>query len=73
LAVGSYRSLTAPEGGWVFARGHHTVVVLNMSDGPLDFNIKSGLITVATDRSTEGTSSGDTMSLSPWSGAVIES
>ncbi len=31
LAVGSYRSVASPEGTWVFERGEHTVVALNMS------------------------------------------
>ena len=38
LAVGAYRSLPSPEGGWVFARGERTVVALNMSDQPLELD-----------------------------------
>ncbi len=74
LAVGAYRSLTSPDGGWVFARGDQTVVALNMSDDQLDFNVSSGTITVATDRCPRRHAPPETtLSLSPWSGVVIES
>jgi glycosidase len=72
LAVGSYRSLPAPEDTWVFSRGTGTVVVINMSDATKEITGPGGSITVATDRTVEGTTVDGTLTMAPWSGAVIE-
>ncbi|HWE65471.1 MAG TPA: alpha-amylase family glycosyl hydrolase [Acidimicrobiales bacterium] len=71
LAVGSYRSLPSPEGTWAFARGEHTAVVLNMSDATKEIDGLSGTVVLATDSALEGTDVAATLSLPPWSGAVI--
>jgi alpha-glucosidase len=75
LAVGAYASLPAPEGGWAFSRGDGTVVVLNMSDGPLTFEGVAGTVTVGTDVGLEGAVvDGDQpggVTLEAWSGAVV--
>ena len=73
LAVGSYQSLPAPDGGWVFARGEHTTVALNLSDAPLVLAVGTGTIAVATDRTLEGTDSTGSLTVSGWNGVVIES
>jgi alpha-glucosidase len=70
LAVGSYRSLPSPEGTWVFTRGEHTLVALNMTDDVTDFDDLSGRIVLATDRSLEGSVADGTFALDPWSGVV---
>ena len=73
LAVGSYRSMAAPPRTWVFARGERTVVVINMSDSPEVFSGITGSIGLATDRAREGAEVEGSLTLAPWSGAVIES
>jgi alpha-glucosidase len=73
LAVGSYRSLTSPEGTWVFARGEDTVVAVNMSDSEQSIGDVAGRVTVATSRPLEGTAVGGAVALAPWSGVVIQS
>jgi alpha-glucosidase len=71
LAVGSYRSLPSPAGTWAFQRGAGTVVVLNMSDSPQEFDGITGSIPLATDRAREGSSPRGGLSLAPWSGVVV--
>jgi alpha-glucosidase len=73
LVVGSYRSLPSPEGTWAFARGDRTTVVLNMSESPQDLSPLEGSVTFSTDRSREGTVVEGTLTMAPWSGAVIGS
>jgi alpha-glucosidase len=72
LAVGSYRSLPAPEDTWVFSRGTGAVVVINMSDVTKEITGLRGSITVATDLALEGTAADGVLTVAPWSGAVIE-
>ena len=71
LAVGAYRSLPSPEGTWAFARGEGTTVLLNMSDAPATFDAGPGTVTVATTRALEGSGVEGSLSLPPWSGAVV--
>jgi alpha-glucosidase len=78
LAVGSYRSLPSPEGTWAFQRGAGTVVVLNMSDSPQEFDGfagkfdgVAGTIVLATDRARERTTQEGGLTLTPWSGIVV--
>jgi alpha-glucosidase len=73
LAVGSYRSLPSPEGAWVFARGDHITVALNMSDAAQDVDGLNGVVTLSTDRPLEGTTVSGLTNLAAWSGLVIES
>jgi alpha-glucosidase len=71
LAVGAYHSLPSAEGTWAYARGAATVVLLNMSDGPVGFENVQGKIVVATDGGLEGAVAEGTLTLEPWSGAVV--
>ncbi len=71
LAVGLYRSLPAPEGGWAFARGNATTVLANMSDGPATFTGVTGTVTVGTDRAQAGSVAEGALTLPAWSGAVV--
>ncbi len=73
LAVGTYRSLPSPDQCWVFARGEHSVVALNMSDAPCQVDAATGTIAVATDRAVEGTTCQGAITMAPWSGIVIRS
>ena len=73
LALGSYRSVASPANSWVFARGHRTVVALNMADTATGITGLAGSITLATDRTLEGTIVEGTTTLAPWSGIVVES
>ena len=72
LAVGSYRSLPSPEGTWVFARGARTTVALNMSEAPQTFSALTGTVRLSTLRPQEGEVVEGSLTLTPWSGAVIE-
>jgi alpha-glucosidase len=71
LAVGPYRSLTAPDGAWAFARGDATTVVANLSDAPASFEGVVGTVAVATDRGREGSAIEGVLTLPAWSGAVL--
>jgi alpha-glucosidase len=72
LAVGSYRTLPSPNGAWAFARGESTVVAVNLSDAAVTLDEVSGTTAVATDRTLEGTRVEGSLTLAPWSGAIIE-
>ena len=71
LAIGPYRSLPSPGGTWAFERGAGTVVALNMSDAPQQFDGVAGTIVLATDRAREGSALRDGLTLAPWSGVVV--
>jgi alpha-glucosidase len=72
LALGTYRSLDAPEGVWAFGRGEKTSVVVNLSDQTTIVNGITGSMSVATDRSLEGRLIEGSWAVPPWTGAVIE-
>jgi len=48
------------------------VVVLNMSDSAKAITAPGGSITLATDRSLEGTAVEGALTVAPWTGLVIE-
>jgi alpha-glucosidase len=73
LAVGAYRSLPSPEGTWAYGRREGTVVAVNLSDVPQTVAGLRGMVTLATDRSRQGSTIDDGVELAPWSGVVIES
>jgi alpha-glucosidase len=72
LAVGAYRSLAAPDGTWVFARGRGTVVALNMTDTAQSITGLVGSVSLATERGLEGSVVDGTVTMAPWSGLVVE-
>lgn len=71
LALGAYRSLLSADGTWAYARGEGTVVLLNMSDAPAEFVDVRGRVIVATDGALDGAAAEGTLTLGPWTGAVI--
>jgi alpha-glucosidase len=71
LAVGAYRSLASVDGTWAFGRGDGTAVLLNMADAPADFADVRGTVVVATDAALDGTVVDGSLTLAPWSGAVV--
>jgi alpha-glucosidase len=71
LAVGAYRSLPSAEGTWAYERGAGTVVLLNMSDTPAEFADVRGRVVVATDGTLDGAVAEGTLTLGPWTGAVV--
>jgi glycosidase len=71
LALGAYRSLPSPDGTWAYSRGEGTVVLLNMSDVPADFVDVRGRVIVASDGALEGAAAEGTLTLAPWTGAVL--
>jgi alpha-glucosidase len=72
LALGSYASLSAPDGTWAFRRGGATTVLLNLSDQQHTIEGVDGRVAVATDRAVEGQTAEGSWTLGPWSGAVLE-
>ncbi|HVB91340.1 MAG TPA: alpha-amylase family glycosyl hydrolase [Acidimicrobiales bacterium] len=73
LSVGAYRSLPSPADTWAFLRGARTTVLLNMSDTPQELDPLSGTVILGTDGALEGTSVEGSLTLPPWSGAVVAS
>jgi glycosidase len=75
IAVGSYRTLPAPEGTWAYARdagaGAGAVVLLNMSGGAATFEGVQGTVAVSTDVGLEGSACEGALTLGPWLGAVV--
>jgi alpha-glucosidase len=74
LSLGAYESLAAPAGLWLYRRGAATTVALNMSDEPLDVPVVSGRVVFRTDPPFAPDPAPvveSTLSLGPWTGAVI--
>ena len=65
LREGGYSQVDGP--GWVYRRGAGTVVALNLSDAPVEVDVR-GTIAIATDRS-RSTFDGR---LEPWEGVVLD-
>ncbi len=68
---GTYTSLPAPSGVWVWQRGQHHVVTLNLSEADVPFARPGGLVEVATDRGREGTRLDQATVLSPFEGVLV--
>ena len=71
LVLGDTLPVPAPEGCWAWQRGGSATVVLNMSEGPAEVVIFEGTIRSCTDRNREGERVDGTLSLAPWTGAVV--
>jgi alpha-glucosidase len=71
LRSGTYASLPAPDGAWVYRRGETTIVALNLSDDPVTAEGLAGEVMIGTDRERDGERVAGALSLPPWSGAVI--
>jgi len=75
LLDGDYRRLPSSEGTWVFRRGEHTVVALNLSadDREVALPPGPGTVVLGTRRDREGSATGDALGLGPWEGVVLTS
>jgi alpha-glucosidase len=71
LSDGPYRTLPAPEGCWVFQRGGHHRVAVNLGDAPAGIEGLAGTVVVGTDRAREGSAVGDRITLDRWEGLVV--
>jgi alpha-glucosidase len=67
LREGTYATLTAPAGAWVWRRGEGTVVALNLSDAPVTVEAR-GTLLIGTDRARESFDG----RLGPWEGVVLD-
>jgi alpha-glucosidase len=66
---GSYATLPAPDGAWVWRRGERTVVALNLSDAPVTVDA-AGTVLIGTDRARDGQSFDGR--LGPWEGMLVD-
>jgi alpha-glucosidase len=65
LRSGSYETLRAPAGAWVWRRGERTTVALNLSDQPVAIDARGAVLIATAGESFDGV-------LSPWTGVVID-
>ena len=69
LHSGTYESLSAADGAWVWRRGDGTAVAVNLSDAPVTVDV-AGTVLIATDRARDGKRfDGE---LAPWSAAIVD-
>jgi len=74
LGLGGYARLPSPDEVWCYRRGSTAVVALNLSGTPHDVTVPGGAtVVVGTDPARSGPLHGDTVSLGPWEGVVLES
>jgi alpha-glucosidase len=71
LRSGAYASLVSPPGAWGWRRGSSTIVAVNLSGVSVTVPVEAGVIAIGTDRSRDGETVGDDLSLGPWEGAVL--
>ena len=70
LRRASYEPLDSPEGTWVFRRGPHTTVALNLSAVTQGVALPAGEVLISTTRPA-GSHDGSTLHLAPWEGLVL--
>jgi alpha-glucosidase len=73
LRLGSYRSLEAPDGVWMWARGNATLVAVNLSDEPASVMMPEGTVLIGTRRERDGERIPGEVRLGPWEGLVAAS
>jgi alpha-glucosidase len=71
LRGGGYATLPAPEGAWAWRRGAGTAVAVNLSDAPAPVDGVEGAVLIGTDRARDGEPVPGTLTLAPWTGAII--
>jgi glycosidase len=71
LRAGAYASLASPPGAWAWRRGSSTIVAVNLSGVSVTVRLEAGVIAIGTDRSRDGETVDDDLSLDPWEGAVL--
>jgi alpha-glucosidase len=71
LRSGAYASLAFPPGAWGWRRGTSTIVAVNLSGVSVTVPVGAGVIAIGTDRSRDGETVDEDLSLGPWEGAVL--
>jgi alpha-glucosidase len=71
LQTGSYRAVAATDTVWVWRRGEHVTVILNLSDQGTRVAAPPGQVIIGTDRGRDHEHIGDTIALDPWEGVVL--
>ena len=71
LHAGSYTSLPAPEGAWVWRRGERHVVALNLTDAPVTVEGVTGTVAISAGRDRDGTAVDGELELGGWDGVVV--
>jgi alpha-glucosidase len=71
LLAGSYETLPAPDGTWVWRRDDDVVVAINLSDDEASVRGVDGHIAISTVRSRDGQSTGGTLQLAPCEAVVV--
>ncbi len=71
LRSGSYASLPSPKEAWTWRRGSSTTVAVNLSGVSVTVPVEAGVIAIGTDRSRDGETVDEDLSLGPWEGAVL--
>jgi glycosidase len=71
LHAGTYESLPAPDGAWVYRRGDDHTVALNLSGAPAAVAGVQGTVAISTSRTRDGAPVGADLVLEPWEGMVV--
>ena len=71
LHAGSYTTLAAPDGAWVWRRGGGHVVALNLSDAPVVVDDIRGTVAISAARTRDGERVDGRLELPAWDGVVI--
>jgi alpha-glucosidase len=72
LLSGTYAAVPSPAGVWAYRRGERTLVVLNLSDTPVAFDLGAGRIRLSTNRADDGEGCSGSRELAPWEAVVVE-
>ncbi len=71
LQRGSYTSLPAPAGAWVWRRGDAVTVALNLTGSKVHVDGLDGEVVISSDRRLDGRAAGGSLDLEPWQGVVV--
>jgi glycosidase len=71
LHEGGYATVGAPEGVWSWRRGNSTLVVMNHSDGVLEFEVGDGTVLLGTHPGRSGERIGQQVRLGPWEALIV--
>jgi alpha-glucosidase len=71
IREGSYATVEASDGAWVWRRGDHTLVAMNHSDGVLEVGVGDGTVLVSTQPGRAGQRIGPRVRLDPWEVLVM--
>jgi alpha-glucosidase len=75
LGSGDYRTLASAPGQWIWKRGNHFTIAMNMTDATANVEAAelAGRVCIGTDRRRDGQPVTHEISLQPWEALVIES